>query len=133
MNGEVRVCLFGLLESSNGQVHSRPRHVEKRAALGDRKWHKVAGFRAAFVPLAVVVIELEPAVRDSESIRERQGTTCNEHEACVDSTGSHSGPLGTQKRAPRTDLLAVAVPQMCATALQARTNDVFSRVGEASF
>ena len=45
------------------------------------KWQ---GFRAAFVPLAVLVIELEPAVRDSESIWERQGTTCNEHEACVD-------------------------------------------------
>ena len=64
--------------------YTRPAAAEKRATLGSTKWHKMAGFRSGFVPLAMVVIELEPAVRDSESIRERRGTTCNEHEACVD-------------------------------------------------
>ena len=89
-----------------------PAAAEKRAALGGRKWHKVAGLRAAFVPLAVLVIEVEPAVRDSESSWERRDTNRNEHEACVDSLGSDSGPLGLPKRAPWTDLLAVAQPAL---------------------
>ena len=57
---------------------------EKGTTLGRTKWHKVAGFRAAFVPLAMLVIDLEPGVRDSESSWELQDTSCNEHEACVD-------------------------------------------------
>ena len=71
------------------------------------------------MPLAVLVIDLEPACPGERIELEIHGTTCNEHEVCVDSVGAAPGMFGTPKRAPRTDLLAVAVPHVCATALSA--------------